>query len=195
MVRAWSKPSKINWHGRIKAVQPRIRLVRSFDERYHNYLGYVLCIEGTCGDESGEFLVAVGKATHERHRFRAGMVVRGSSVPVQDPRLETAGLYKTSGIKIEKNGEEALSMSESTIHHADPGPPFVGVPPDLATYRSQRASQTGRQDLPGPMYYLYLGLPNAGADDHRPLEPVEEEVPFRDLLLRSQELLLLFSWP
>ena len=137
MVRAWSKPRKINWQGRIKAVQPRIRLVRSFDERYHNYLGYVLCIEGTCGDESGEFLVAVGKATHERHRFRAGMVVRGSSVPVQDPRLEIAGLYKTSGIKIEKNGEDALSMSESTMHHAYPGPPFVGVPPDLATYRSR----------------------------------------------------------
>ncbi len=29
---------KIEWSGRIQALQPRIRLMRSFDERSHSYL-------------------------------------------------------------------------------------------------------------------------------------------------------------
>jgi hypothetical protein len=127
MVQSKSRAKKIAWHGRIKGVQPRIRLVRSFDERYHSYQGYVLRIDGTCGDETGEFLVAVGKAAHEKHRFRAGMDVSGLSVPVPDSRLETAGLYKTSGIKTENNVADDVSE----------GPPFSGVPPDLTTYRQR----------------------------------------------------------
>jgi len=127
MAQGKSRPKKIAWSGQIKAIQPRIRLMRSFDERHHSYLGYVLRIEGTCGDESGEFLIAVGKATHERHQFRAGMLVSGLSVPVPDQRLETAGFYKTSGIQIGKNVEDTLSD----------GPPFLGVPPDLTTYRQR----------------------------------------------------------
>ncbi len=127
MVQGKSNAKKIAWSGRIKAVQPRIRLLRSFDERHHSYQGYVLRVDGTCGDESGEFQIAVGKAALKKHQFRAGMVVSGLSVPVPDPRLETAGFYKTSGIKTEKNVEATLSD----------GPPFLGVPPDLTTYRQR----------------------------------------------------------
>ncbi|MBU2547619.1 MAG: hypothetical protein KKB20_04325 [Proteobacteria bacterium] len=118
---------KIEWSGRIVGVQPRIRLSRSFDQRQHGYQGYVLGIDGKCEDESGEFLVAVGKAAHEKHQFRAGMEVSGLAVPVPDPRLETAGLYKTSGIKVLKGTENEPSA----------GPPFQGAPPDLETYRDR----------------------------------------------------------
>ncbi len=55
------------------------------------------------------------------------MEVSGLSVPVPDPRLETAGFYKTSRIRIEKNVEDALPD----------GPPFLDVPPDLPTYRQR----------------------------------------------------------
>jgi hypothetical protein len=55
------------------------------------------------------------------------MEVSGQSVPVDDPRLETAGYYKTSRLKIEKGGEDA----------PPDGPPFLGVPPDLPTYRER----------------------------------------------------------
>ncbi len=54
--------NKIGWLGRIVSIQPRIRLMRSFDERSHNYLGYVLQVEGIIGDEPGKFRIAVGKA-------------------------------------------------------------------------------------------------------------------------------------
>ena len=64
---------KAAWSGRISAAQPRIRLMRSFDERSHSYQGYVLRIEGTIGDRPDEFLVAVGKGAQAKHRFRIGM--------------------------------------------------------------------------------------------------------------------------
>ena len=43
------------WHGHLLSVQPRIRLNRSFDERYHTYLGYVLYLYGESGGEYREF--------------------------------------------------------------------------------------------------------------------------------------------
>ena len=116
---------KIAWAGRLVGIQPRIRLLRSFDERHHGYQGYVLRITGTRGTETGEFLIAVGQGAHEKHRFRAGMELSGQSVPVEDPRLETAGFYKTSGLKMVRNAEGEPPA----------GPPFLGVPPELPTYR------------------------------------------------------------
>lgn len=119
--------AKIAWSGRIVSIQPRIRLMRSFDERSHSYLGYVLRVEGAIDGEPGEFQIAIGKAAETKHRFHAGMEARGQAVPVPDPRLETAGFYKASGLKILKDDE------------GDPpaGPPFHGVPPDLEIYRSR----------------------------------------------------------
>ena len=127
MARAKVQIVKVAWIGRLVAVQPRIRLLRSFDQRHHSYQGYVLRIDGTCGDEAGEFLIAIGKGAHEKHRFQAGMKLSGFSVPVNDSRLETAGFYKTSRIKVLKKPEA----------RASPTPPFKGVPPNLETYRSR----------------------------------------------------------
>lgn len=127
MVGSMASAEKVAWSGRVAAVQPRIRLTRSFDERAHSYLGYVLRIDGTCGEEAGEFLIAVGEAAHEKHRFQRGMELSGHSVPVEDPRKETAALYKTSGLKVVRNAEGETPA----------GPPFLGMPPNLATYRSR----------------------------------------------------------
>lgn len=127
MASSTASGKKITWSGRVVAVQPRIRLIRSFDERSHSYLGYVLCTDGTCGGEAGAFLIAIGEAAHATHRFQTGMELSGSSVPVEDPRKETAALYKTSGLKVVRNAEGET--------HA--GPPFLGVPPNLETYRSR----------------------------------------------------------
>jgi hypothetical protein len=55
------------------------------------------------------------------------MELSGCSVPVEDPRKETAALYKTSRIKVFKNAEDKPQV----------GPPFHGVPPDLETYRGR----------------------------------------------------------
>jgi len=118
---------KVSWLGRVVAVQPRIRLMRSFDERHHSYQGYVLRIDGKFNDQAGVFMIAIGKAAHTKHQFRAGMVLSGLSVPVPDQRLETAGFYKTSGIKIVGEADAGTSAT----------PPFQGVPPNMETYRSR----------------------------------------------------------
>ncbi len=119
--------AKIAWSGRLVGVQPRIRLLRSFDERQHSYQGYVLRVNGTCGGQAAEFLIAVGQGAHEKHQFRAGMELSGQSVPVDDPRMETARFYKTNGLKVVKNAAGEPSA----------GPPFLGVPPDLPAYRAR----------------------------------------------------------
>ncbi len=119
--------NKVAWSGRLKAVQPRIRLIRSFDQRQHSYQGYILRIEGICGQETKEYLVAVGKVAHEKYRFRAGMEISGESLPIDDPRLEIAAFYKTSALQIVKEAEDTALT----------GPPFLGIPPDLQTYRAQ----------------------------------------------------------
>jgi hypothetical protein len=101
--------------------------MRSFDQRSHSYLGYVLRIDGTYGEQTGEFLIAVGEGAHEKHRFQTGMQIDGQSVRVDDPRKEAADFYKTSEVKVVKAAE-----SERPV-----GPPFLSVPPDLETYRSR----------------------------------------------------------
>ena len=73
MVGSKGEAEKVFWSGRVVAVQPRIRLMRSFDERSHSYQGYVLRIDGTIADEPGEFMIAIGKAAQAKHRFQAGM--------------------------------------------------------------------------------------------------------------------------
>jgi hypothetical protein len=119
--------SKVSWSGTLISAQPRIRLTRSFDERSHSYLGYVLRVRGDVGGEAKEFLVGVGKAAHEKHQFRVGDEVSGEGVRAEDPDLETADLYRVSGLKVGARGPAERS----------PAPPFTGIPPTLEEYRAR----------------------------------------------------------
>jgi len=85
-------PSTLPWHGTITSVQPRIRLLRSFDERSHSYLGYVLGLEGELAGERRPFTVGIGKAAQAKHEFEVGVDVSGEAVPVAVPRTEPAGV-------------------------------------------------------------------------------------------------------
>ena len=123
-----ARTQKVAWSGTIVAVQPRVRLIRWYDERQHSYHGYVLRIEGMCGGESGGAVIAVGRAAHAKHRFHVGMEVSGLAVPVADPRIETAEWYKPSRLKVIRDADADGSSS---------GPPFHGVPPDLEMYRAR----------------------------------------------------------
>lgn len=123
-----ASPAKVAWRGRVISVQPRIRLLRSFDERTHSYLGYVLEIMGTMANREGiTFQIAVGQGAHEKHRFRVGDEIAGESVPVADPELESAGYYKTSALAVQSHRAEDASPS--------PDPPYRDTAPSLAEYR------------------------------------------------------------
>ena len=120
--------AKVEWEGAVLSVQPRIRLTRSFDQRSHSYLGYVLRVRGTLGGETREFVIALGKGAQEKHRLRAGDRVSGKGEHVVDARTEeTADLYKVSGLEV-------------IARRADPTPdppPFLVVPPALEVYRER----------------------------------------------------------
>ncbi len=118
---------KIVWQGTLIAVQPRIRLMRSFDQRSHSYLGYMLRVDGTVGHQQREFTVGVGKAAHAKHAFQAGDVVSGKAEPVDDERTEPVEFYKASGLKIITKAAEGLSNP----------PPWLGVAPVLEVYRER----------------------------------------------------------
>ena len=64
---------KIAWAGYIISVQPRIRLLRSFDQRHHSYQGYVLRVKGAMGSDVREFMIAVGQGAHGKFHFQTGM--------------------------------------------------------------------------------------------------------------------------
>lgn len=118
--------AKVGWRGRVLSVQPRIRLLRSFDQRSHNYMGYALRIGGSLDGEDREFLIGIGKAAQAKHAFRVGDEASGSSVAVQDPRTEPVEYYKTSALKLIERAAEAAGA-----------PPFHGAPTTLETYRAR----------------------------------------------------------
>jgi hypothetical protein len=118
---------KITWHGVVAAVQPRIVLIRSFDQRSHSYLGYVLRVNGTISDENREFLVAIGPGAQQKHRFRAGDTISGCAESVPNPQMEIAQFYKTSKLKL---------LDRSEWPPASP-PPWLGMPPELSAYQQR----------------------------------------------------------
>jgi len=118
---------KIGFRGLLKSIQPRIRLNRSFDQRSHSYLGYTLRIDGTIGDQVREFTIGIGKGAQEKHAFQAGDLVGGECLPVADPRLEPVEYYKAS----------KLRLLERTAPVSAPPPPWLGIPPDIFTYRQR----------------------------------------------------------
>ena len=120
--------AKIAFSGVLRSVQPRIRLTRSFDQRYHGYFGYVLGIEGSVGTASGQaFSVAVGKAAHAKFQFRVGDRLKGMCEEVADAQTETAGYYKARGLQI----------IERTADRPSSGPPFHDLAPALEEYRAK----------------------------------------------------------
>jgi hypothetical protein len=118
---------KIDWQGTLVAIQPRIRLRRSFAGRSHGHLGYVLRVQGNIGGEEREFLIGVGKAAHTEHQFRAGDVLSGKAQPVTDKKTETAEFFKTSD----------LNVIQRAAGEVPSPPPWLGVPPDLAVYHER----------------------------------------------------------
>jgi hypothetical protein len=117
---------KISFSGIVLSVQPRIRLLRSFDEVSHQYSGYTLGIHGTLGTEERDFTVGVGKAAHAKLQFRVGDKVSGEGKPVANPGMETADLYKVSKLKILERGQDAPIA-----------PPWHSLAPALEIYRER----------------------------------------------------------
>ena len=119
--------NKISWSGLLLGVQPRIDLSRSFDQRHHGYLGYLLLVDGEAGGERKTFSVRIGPAAQAKYGFRAGDRVSGAANAVENADREVADFYKASELRIE----------ERPAHAPPSSPPWVGVPPTLEAYRAR----------------------------------------------------------
>jgi len=119
--------TKIPFNGIILSVQPRIRLIRSFDERSHNYLGYSLFIRGSIDGTERDFSVGIGKAAQQKQQFCVGDEITGKCLPVADERLEPVEFYKVS--KLKKIGHVDNDTSSP--------PPWETIPPELEVYRER----------------------------------------------------------
>jgi hypothetical protein len=118
---------KSNFRGELRSAQPRIRLLRSYDQRQHNYMGYALSLRGTLDDVQRSFSLGIGPGAQAKLQLRVGDVLEGEAEPVADPRLESVELYRASKLRVlARAGESAAS-----------GPPWRGVPPALDTYRGR----------------------------------------------------------
>ena len=118
---------KLFFQGTVTSIQPRIRLLRSFDQRSHSYLGYALRVNGIIGNTQQGFLVGIGKGAQSKHIFRIGDIISGRCQPVEDKMLETVEYYKTSQLKLVQRPQE---MGKKV-------PPWTGIPPDLEIYRQR----------------------------------------------------------
>ncbi len=111
--------------GIILSVQPRIRMIRSFDERSHNYLGYSLFIKGFIDDIEQEFSVGIGKTVQQKHQFCIGDEIVGECSPVADQRLEPVEFYKASKLK------------KTDHNNTTSAAPWETIPPELEEYRQR----------------------------------------------------------
>ncbi len=118
---------KLLWHVKLTSIQPRIRLLRSFSERSHAYLGYCLRIDGAIKGESRAFSVGIGRVAQAKHEFQVGDEITGESLPVPDDRLEPVEFYKVSKLKPITRGAAVQTAS----------PPWHGPPLTLEVYRER----------------------------------------------------------
>ncbi len=118
---------KSTFTGTIISIQPRIRLIRSFDEASHTYLGYATTLERELDKTNNTtFSIGIGKAAHAKHQFKVNDVISGECVPVPDPDMEPVEYYKVSKIKVISKGTTGSTSS-----------PWELVPPELEVYRER----------------------------------------------------------
>lgn len=119
--------AKIKFNGTITAVKARIRLLRSFDQVHHAYLGYTLVMDAVVdGKDWKGCRIAVGQKTHEKHIFLKGDHISGEAVPIEHSEQERADFYKVSGLKLISRGDA------SENHPADMN---GGIASPLSVYR------------------------------------------------------------
>jgi len=113
--------------GVILAVQPRVLLHRSFDERPEEYPGYALRASGRFEDRPRVFLVAISESDQERVRLQAGDHIEGEAQWVYDRRTEISDLA----------GVTDLQATARVSGRPRKGPPKLGIPVTLREYRDR----------------------------------------------------------
>ncbi len=117
---------KLIFSGKVTSIQPRIRLIRSFDEASHTYLGYAIKLTGELDNQQVTFSIGIGKAAQAKLNFRVNDIISGACLPVPDPDMEPVDYYKVSKLaKVAEGKQGSLSA------------PWELVAPELEVYRER----------------------------------------------------------
>lgn len=116
---------KLPFSGIILSVQPRIKLLRSFDEVSHQYSGYTLRLNGLLGPDRRIFKVGIGKAAHAKFQFGFCDKISGEGEWVIG-EATNADIYKTSKLRVLERGQDNQSP-----------PPWHILAPALEVYRER----------------------------------------------------------
>jgi hypothetical protein len=118
---------KAKFKGTTTSIKARIRLLRSFDQVSHAYLGYTLVMDTQVdGKEWKDLRVAIGQKAHEKNQFRIGDCISGEAWPIENPKQEWADFYKVSKLKVISRGNSSENR---------PADIEGGIAPPLTVYR------------------------------------------------------------
>lgn len=134
---------KIKWSGIIVSVQPRSSVWRyRLDNRTHSLRGYNIFLEGIIdrdadekterkvsekADGTGEkatFSIAISETQQNKLQFQIGDKVSGTAWTKMYDFSEYADYYRAGALEIMQKGPAVTSSP----------PPYIMLPPDLATY-------------------------------------------------------------
>ena len=118
--------TKLTFTGKITSIQPRIRLIRSFDESSHTYLGFAIKIAGTIDNQQTSFSIGIGKTAQAKFNFKVNDVISGECLPEPDRKMEPVDYYKVSKLKVINKGMQGSTSA-----------PWELVPPELEVYRER----------------------------------------------------------
>ena len=118
---------KINWSGTIISIQPRTNVWRyRVDNRTHSHIGYNLFLDGIAEGLPLQFAVAISEKQQQTVGFRIGDEAKGTGWTKKYPQWEYADYYRAGALKRTKPNTTPFDESNA--------PPWIGDPPDMATY-------------------------------------------------------------
>jgi hypothetical protein len=92
---------RLDFSGEVVAIQPHVRMTRSFDQREETYLGYIVMLLGEVDAEEREFSVAIDESIQKKHQLRVGDVVAGKCVAVKGGDMGAGGFEDLSDLEVD----------------------------------------------------------------------------------------------
>ena len=117
---------KINWSGVVASIQPRTRVWRYLtDNRTHYHIGFNLFLDGCADGIEKQFVVAISEKQQQNGQYNIGDTISGTAWLKQYPEREFADYYRAGALKRIENVKHTIVNNP---------PPWIGQPPDMATY-------------------------------------------------------------
>lgn len=134
---------KIEWYGDILSVQPRTNVWRyKLDNRSHYHKGYNLFLDGEVNGFKVKFSVAISEKQQQKHTFRIGDHVKGTAWTKKHDVSDYADYYRVGKLEVLQRAKQLETKA----------PPYLIVPPDMATYEWRGARMLSSANYKGKCF-------------------------------------------